>query len=79
MSTKLKIIRNSIVCLDCNEELVSKHRWDFKRCTCGKVCVDGGFDYCKRSIADDARWKDTSIWRDEEGNILTDQSLPAKV
>lgn len=61
---KQKIIRNSIKCLDCNEEIVSTYRWDFKYCSCRKVSVDGGFDYCKRSIAEDAHWEDTSIWSD---------------
>lgn len=59
------IIRNSAKCLDCKEEIESRHRHDFVSCTCGKVCVDGGKDYLKRSVAKDAKYEDTSIIREK--------------
>lgn len=43
-----KIIRNSAKCLKCGDELISTHRHDFKRCSCGTIGVDGGQDYRKR-------------------------------
>jgi hypothetical protein len=35
------ILRNSIKCNHCNDEIESKHRHDFVTCTCHKVGVDG--------------------------------------
>ncbi len=61
-----KIIRNSAKCLDCNEEIESRHRHDFVRCSCGTIAVDGGKDYLKRSYKPDGKWQDSSITVDEE-------------
>ena len=41
---------NKAQCLICGMILESKHHHDFKCCTCGNLCVDGGNDYQKRSI-----------------------------
>ena len=59
------IIRNSAMCLACNEEIESRHRHDFVRCSCGNVMVDGGKDYLKRGVVDGTKYKDTSIIRDK--------------
>jgi predicted RNA-binding Zn-ribbon protein involved in translation (DUF1610 family) len=56
------ILRNSIKCLSCNEEIESKHVHDFKYCSCGRSAVDGGKEYRKR-VGDN--WLDTSIIRDD--------------
>lgn len=61
-----KIVRNSAKCLRCGDEIESKHRHDFKRCSCGNISVDGGKDYLKRSIMRDKDWKDTSIWEPKQ-------------
>ncbi len=45
-----ELIRNAIRCLSCNETIESKARYDCRTCTCGKVSVDGGLDYLKRSF-----------------------------
>ncbi len=48
------IIRNSIQCNICKEEIESTHRHDFKWCSChifddmAGCAVDGGFDYMRR-------------------------------
>lgn len=60
------IIRNSMLCLDCNVEIESKYRHDFQECTCGAIAVDGGNDYLKRSIMQGARYKDTSIVQEDK-------------
>lgn len=52
------IVKNSIICNNCKEEIVSEHRHDFKMCSCGNCGVDGGFDYLRR-IGDN--WIGTSI------------------
>ena len=42
-----KIIRNAVVCMDCNDLIVSHFRHDFKYCKCGAIFVDGGNDYLR--------------------------------
>ena len=44
-----KIKTNMIKCNYCGDIIVSENRHDFKFCSCGKVAVDGGTDYLKRS------------------------------
>lgn len=53
------ILRNSARCLDCNEEIESKHRHDFVSCYCANLQVDGGHDYLKRNFI--SEYLDTSI------------------
>lgn len=55
------ILRNSIKCNHCNDEIESKHRHDFVRCKCGKVAVDGGLDYDKRMFTSLLDFTNTSI------------------
>ena len=45
---KSNIIINKIKCINCGDVLESKEENDFKRCSCGKVAIDGGHDYLKR-------------------------------
>lgn len=54
------ILRNSIRCNVCGDEIVSEHRHDFKGCTCGAVAVDGGQTWL-RKIGRFEDWTDTSI------------------
>jgi hypothetical protein len=61
-----KIIRNSLHCLKCDEEIVSEHRHDFKWCSCKSIAVDGGKDYLKRCISHNAEYIDTSESESEE-------------
>lgn len=60
-----KIIRNSVKCLLCQEEIESKSRHDFVGCSCGNVSVDGGRDYqrilWKRS---GDTWTNTAVLED---------------
>jgi hypothetical protein len=57
------ITRNAAKCKKCGDEIVSTHRHDFVRCTCGAVSVDGGKDYLKRSYADPADVEERSEYR----------------
>ena len=43
------IKRNRAKCLGCGKTVESKHRHDFVYCKCGKIAVDGGLSYLKRS------------------------------
>ncbi len=59
------IIRNSIRCLKCGDEIVSEHRHDFRRCSCGAVAVDGGQTWLRR-LGDWSQMEDTSIVVDDD-------------
>ena len=48
MITKYKIIRNAAQCRKCGDVIESKHRHDFKWCSCHSIFVDGGTDYIRR-------------------------------
>lgn len=42
------IISNKVKCINCGEIIESKAINDFKRCSCGKIAIDGGKEYLKR-------------------------------
>lgn len=44
-----KIIKNCIRYKHCGDIIESKSVYDFKFCSCGKVAIDGGKNYLKRS------------------------------
>lgn len=44
-----RIKRNRIQCKHCGDIIESIHQHDFKKCKCGKVAVDGGLEYARRS------------------------------
>ena len=44
-----KIIRNRIKCKHCGDIIESISVQDFKFCSCGKVAIDGGQCYLKRT------------------------------
>lgn len=52
-----KILVNKIRCLHCNDIIESKHGHDYVICKCGKVAVDGGHNYLRRSFPD-YPWED---------------------
>jgi len=58
------ILRNSIKCNHCNDEIESKHRHNFATCKCGKVSVDGGKDYGRILYTEESDYTDTSIYDD---------------
>lgn len=37
--------RNRVKCKKCGDIIESKHRYDFVRCKCSAIFVDGGQDY----------------------------------
>lgn len=39
------IARNAARCRKCGDEIESRHRHDFVRCSCGAIYVDGGREY----------------------------------
>jgi len=40
--------KNAIQCNICGDVIESKHRDDFKWCSCGSCAVDGGTNYLRR-------------------------------
>lgn len=54
------ILKNSILCLHCDTEAISKHGHDMTWCECGKVAADGGNNYLRR-CGDNIDWIDSSI------------------
>ncbi|MDQ0057866.1 DUF7695 domain-containing protein [Paenibacillus harenae] len=58
----MKIIRNAIRCKHCHNEVSSEDKNDFRICKCGKVGVDGGYDYLRRiGSLDD--YEELSEWK----------------
>ena len=54
------LVKNSVICGYCNEEIQSLYRHDFKVCSCGKTFVDGGvLGYYARVGGDN--YTDTSV------------------
>lgn len=49
-----KILRNAIQCRTCGDMIESTYIHDFKSCSCGRVCVDGGLDYFRRGFVESA-------------------------
>jgi len=45
----IKIITNKIQCRHCGDIIESTYTHDWKKCSCGKVSVDGGHEYMRRS------------------------------
>lgn len=62
----MTIIRNSAVCLSCDDEIESKRVHDWVECRCGSIYVDGGTAYLRRGFADAALFKDTSIATEDD-------------
>jgi hypothetical protein len=54
---------NAARCLSCGETIRSKNRHDFVTCSCGRLSVDGGSHYRKRSFvaSDNGGWEDCSV------------------
>ena len=63
------IIKNCIKCKSCGDVIISTHRHDFKRCSCGRVAIDGGHDYLKRSFTNYSNdYEELSIIQESSNN-----------
>lgn len=65
---KIEVIqRNAVQCLDCGVVLESKHRHDYKMCSCdNQTMVDGGTEYLRRGGKNLSRILNLSIMAEEE-------------
>ena len=57
---KSKIIHNKIRCKFCKDILESKYTHDYVTCSCGRVSVDGGNSYLKRSFRKEDDYEELS-------------------
>lgn len=58
----MRVIVNKIMCNHCQGVIESFHRHDFKFCSCGRVSVDGGLDYVKRSCDSLDDYEELSVY-----------------
>ena len=61
----MKLTRNALQCLKCNDIIESKHQHDFKFCSCGSVFVDGGLTYTRRG-GNKENIKDLREWEEDD-------------
>lgn len=64
------IVYNAIKCLHCLDVIESVHRHNFVTCSCGKVSVDGGPEYLRRSYDDITDFIDLSVFSDQDYEIV---------
>ena len=43
----------TITCPKCGDEIYSRARHDYRKCSCGEIGIDGGFDYTKVAFQDE--------------------------
>jgi len=66
-----KIKENKARCQLCNDIIESKSVHDYVTCSCGKLSVDGGKDYLKRSAKEHGEWEELSTYEDNEAFTWT--------
>ena len=54
--------RHAIQCKKCLDTVESKHRHDFKQCSCGLVGVDGGISSGNRILGELSDMEDRSVY-----------------
>ena len=59
-----RILRNRARCLVCGEMVESRHRHDFKTCSCGNLSVDGGKDYIRRCVKNIDKFEELSEFKE---------------
>lgn len=59
---KIKI--NKIQCNYCKDIIESKYTHDYKKCSCGRVAVDGGHEYIRRSFLKEDDYIELSEFED---------------
>lgn len=63
-----QLLKNSVKCLHCNTEIISKYRHNYASCKCEnfdkKVFTDGGMDYQIISFGGGASYLTTSVYDD---------------
>jgi hypothetical protein len=66
-----QLIHSSVICLECGEVLVSRHRHDYKTCSCEQeTMIDGGLEYIRYGGRDLAKVQINSIYDDAPFEIM---------
>lgn len=61
-----KLIRNAIQCNCCGEVIESMHVHDYIKCACGRVAVDGGLLYARRTfVGTKEDYTELSVYADD--------------
>lgn len=63
----MKIIKNTIHCNRCGDEIESTSVRQFVTCGCGTCSVDGGHEYLRRCAPSEIDFTDLSIVETEKG------------
>lgn len=65
------LIYNSVICLQCSQTLVSRHRHDFQQCSCENGSfTDGGYDYQRWGGKDLEAIQSHCIYDDEPFEVI---------
>jgi len=65
-----KIISNKARCRLCGDIIESKHRHDWKSCSCGAIFVDGGHEYLRRGAKNFEDLEELSEYEDDQKEEL---------
>ena len=66
----MTILSNKAQCLLCNDIVESRHRHDFRWCSCGSLAVDGGLAYLRRLYNSPEDYKELSEENEDDNNCV---------
>lgn len=66
------LIFNSVICLECGEQLITHHQHDFKKCSCdNEVFIDGGINsYTRYGAKDLKKLQPFQIWDNDKFEVI---------
>ena len=65
-----EILKNIIRCNNCGDVIESTYRHDYVKCSCGRVAVDGGRDYLRRSFTNNPDdYTELSIFKEKRHEL----------
>lgn len=65
-----EILKNIIQCNNCGDVIESTYRHDYVKCSCGRVAVDGGRDYLRRSFTNNPDdYTELSIFKEKRHEL----------
>ena len=66
----IEILKNIIRCNNCGDVIESTYRHDYVKCSCGRVAVDGGRDYLRRSFTNNPDdYTELSIFKEKRHEL----------
>ena len=66
------LIFNSVICLECGEQLITHHQHDFKKCSCENgAFIDGGVEgYTRYGAKDLEKLQPFQIWDNDKFEVV---------